>query len=101
MAGLAELIFDSQLYGAEAIQKAAYRAMHAFTLDLKVDGDNIICKLIGNITTEHAAFERAVEEFRKDVLDYQLRAQLQAETAPIRNLIIGLAFSNARLNQSE
>ncbi|MCL6704625.1 His-Xaa-Ser system protein HxsD [Pseudomonas sp. T1.Ur] len=101
MAGLAELIFDSQLYGAEAIQKAAYRAMHAFTLDLKVDGDNMLCKLVGNITTEHAAFERAVEEFRKDVLDYQLRAQLQAETAPIRNLIIGLAFSNARLNQSE
>lgn len=101
MAGLAELIFDSQLYGAEAIQKAAYRAMHAFTLDLKVDGDNMLCKLVGNITTEHAAFERAVEEFRKDVLDYQLRAQLQAETAPIRNLIIGLAFSNARLKPSE
>ncbi|SCX63862.1 MULTISPECIES: His-Xaa-Ser system protein HxsD [unclassified Pseudomonas] len=101
MAGLAELTFDSQLYGAEAIQKAAYRAMHAFTLDLKVDGDNILCTLIGNITTEQGTFERAVEEFRKDVLDYQLRAQLQAETAPIRNLIIGLAFSNARLNPSE
>ncbi|QTH14412.1 His-Xaa-Ser system protein HxsD [Pseudomonas corrugata] len=101
MAGLAELAFDSQLYGAEAIQKAAYRAMHAFTLDLKVDGDNILCTLIGNITTEPNTFERAVEEFRKDVLDYQLRAQLQAETAPIRNLIIGLAFSNARLNLSE
>ncbi|TNF85669.1 His-Xaa-Ser system protein HxsD [Pseudomonas sp. ICMP22404] len=101
MAGLAELTFDGQLYGAEAIQKAAYRAMHAFTLDLKVDGDNILCTLVGNITAEQEAFERAVEEFRKDVLDYQLRAQLQAETAPIRNLIIGLAFSNARLNQSE
>ena len=58
----------------------------------------MICKLIGNITTEQDAFERAVEEFRKDVLDYQLRAQLQTETAPIRNLIMGLAFSNARLN---
>ena len=51
MAGLAELTFDSQLYGAEAIQKAAYRSMHAFTLDLKVDGGSMICKLIGNITT--------------------------------------------------
>ncbi|MCY1456854.1 His-Xaa-Ser system protein HxsD [compost metagenome] len=97
MAGLSELTFDSKLYGAEAIQKAAYRAMHAFTLDLKVDGESILCRLVGNITTEQDAFERAVEEFRKDVLDYQLRAQLQAETAPIRNLIMGLAFSNARL----
>ncbi|EMM7964698.1 TPA: His-Xaa-Ser system protein HxsD [Pseudomonas aeruginosa] len=98
MAGLAELTFDSQLYGVDAIQKAAYRSMHAFTLDLKVEGGNMLCKLIGNITTEQDAFERAVEEFRKDVLDYQLRAQLHAETAPIRNLIMGLAFSNARLN---
>lgn len=98
MAGFAELTFDSQLYGAEAIQKAAYRSMHAFTLDLTVDSGILLCKLIGNITTEQAAFERAVEEFRKDVLDYQLRAQLQTETAPIRNLIMGLAFSNARLN---
>ncbi|KPA88207.1 His-Xaa-Ser system protein HsxD [Pseudomonas asplenii] len=98
MAGLAELTFDSKLYGAEAVQKAAYRAMHAFTLDLTVDGESILCRLVGNITTEQEAFERAVEEFRKDVLDYQLRAQLQAETAPIRNLIMGLAFSNARLN---
>ncbi|MBA6063977.1 His-Xaa-Ser system protein HxsD [Pseudomonas sp. TE6283] len=98
MAGLAELTFDSKLYGAEAIQKAAYRAMSAFTLDLTVDGESIHCRLVGNITTEQDVFERAVEEFRKDVLDYQLRAQLQAETAPIRNLIMGLAFSNARLN---
>ncbi len=101
MAGLAELTFDSQLYGTEAIQKAAYRSMRAFTVDIKVDGGIILCKLIGNITTEQDAFERAVEEFRKDVLDYQLRAQLQIETAPIRNLIMGLAFSNARLNWSE
>lgn len=63
MAGLAELTFDSQLYGAEAIQKAAYRSMHAFTLDLKVDGGSMICKLIGNITTEQDAFERAVADF--------------------------------------
>ncbi|MFK8399877.1 His-Xaa-Ser system protein HxsD [Pseudomonas sp. BGr12] len=98
MAGLVELTFNSQLYSAEAIQKAAYRSMHAFTLDLQVDGGSMLCKLIGNITTEQEAFDRAVEEFRKDVLDYQLRAQLQAETAPIRNLIMGLAFSNARLN---
>ncbi|WP_425048868.1 hypothetical protein [Pseudomonas aeruginosa] len=52
MAGLAELTFDSQLYGTEAIQKAAYRSMHAFTVDIKVDGGIILCKLIGNITTE-------------------------------------------------
>ncbi|WP_110968810.1 His-Xaa-Ser system protein HxsD [Pseudomonas huaxiensis] len=101
MAGLTELTFDSKLYRAEAVQKAAYRAMHAFTLDLKIDGENILCRLVGNITTEQGAFERAVEEFRKDVLDYELRAQLQAETAPIRNLIMGLAFSNAKLNRGE
>jgi len=98
MAGLAEVTFDCKLYGAEAVQKAAYRGMNAFTLDLKVAGDGIVCRLVGNITTEQEAFERAVEDFRKDVLDYQLRAQLQAETAPIRNLIMGLAFSNLRLD---
>jgi len=101
MANQVQLVFDQRLYCAEAIQKAAYRGMQAFTLDIQSEGERYVCVLQANITTAQEAFDKAVEEFRKDVLDYQLRAALQAETAPIRNLIMGIAFSSARLNRSE
>lgn len=93
-----ELVFQQAFYSAEAIQKAAYRGMNAFTLDLKVEGEVFRCILMANITTDQDAYSRAVEDFRKDVLDYQLRLKLQAETAPIRNLIMGIAFSNSGLS---
>ncbi|MGV8842695.1 MAG: His-Xaa-Ser system protein HsxD [Pseudomonas sp.] len=91
------LTFDHRLYGAESIQKAAYRGMHAFTLDLQVEGDAFSCTLLGNITTAPPAFDKAVEEFKKDVLDYQLRGKLRAETEGVRNLILGVAFSKTGL----
>lgn len=91
------LIFDQRLYDAEAIQKAAYRGQHAFTLDLQVEGEAFSCTLLGNITTAPAAFDKAVEDFKKDVLDYQLRSKLRAETEGVRNLILGVAFSKTGL----
>lgn len=93
------LSFDEKLYSPESIQKAAYRGQHAFTLGLTAQGGTLACELLANITTSEDAFEVAVEEFRKDVLDYQLRSKLQEQTASIRNMILGVAFSNSGLIQ--
>jgi His-Xaa-Ser system protein HxsD len=38
-----------------------------------------------------------VQDFKKYVIDYQLRHQLNTETLPIKNLILGLAFSKTGL----
>jgi His-Xaa-Ser system protein HxsD len=92
------LTFAQRFYDAEVIQKAAYRGQSAFTLDMKIQGDDLVCTLLCNITTSSETFTKAVEDFKKDVLDYQLRSKLQAQTTAVRNLILGVAFSQSGLN---
>lgn len=91
------LVFDERLYDAQVLQKAAYRSINALTVDITPDGGQFICALSSNIGVDEPSFQAAVQEFKKDVLDYQLRHRLNAETQPIKNLILGLAFSKTGL----
>lgn len=91
------LTFDERLYDVQALQKAAYRSMNSLTVDIKSSDGQFICALSSNIGIEEPAYLFAVQEFKKDVLDYQLRHRLNAETLPIKNLILGLAFSKTGL----
>lgn len=93
--------FDGRLYSAEAIQKAAYKSSNYFTVDIALDAGVIECKLIPNNGISSEQFDWAVEDFRKEVLDQQLRLKIKAETEPVRNLILGIAFSNTGLQDSE
>jgi His-Xaa-Ser system protein HxsD len=92
-----KLVFDERIYAVQVLQKAAYRSMSFLTVDIAVNGGQFICALSSNIGVDESSFLNAVQEFRKDVLDYQLRHQLSAETQPIKNLILGLAFSKTGL----
>lgn len=93
MSDVVRLIFDRQAYGAEALQKAAYRGLNYFTVDMVMADGGHECSLVRNSGVSDEEFTHAVEEFRKDALDYQLRLKLAAETEPVRNLILGIAFS--------
>lgn len=68
MSRTVELVYDRRLYDPQAIQKAAYVGLSAFTLDLQIEGEQLRCTLLCNLTTSAEAFKLAVEEFRKDVL---------------------------------
>lgn len=92
------LVYDQQLYEAQALQKAAYRAMNSLTIDIACADGKFSCVLSSNIGVEEPSFLLAVQEFKKDVIDYQLRHQLNAETLAIKNLILGLAFSKTGLS---
>jgi His-Xaa-Ser system protein HxsD len=92
-----KLIFDERLYDMQVLQKAAYRSMNSLTVDIAADEGRIICALSSNIDVDESSFLSAIQEFKKDVLDYQLRHQLSTETQPIKNLILGLAFSKTGL----
>lgn len=92
-----KLVFDERLYDALVLQKAAYRSMNSLTVDIAPDSGQFVCVLSSNIGVEESSFLSAVLEFKKDVLDYQLRHRLNAETQPIKNLILGLAFSKTGL----
>ncbi len=92
-----KLVFDEGIYDAPVLQKAAYRSMNSLTVDIATDEGQFICVMSSNIGVDESSFLSAVQEFKKDVLDYQLRHQLSAETQPIKNLILGLAFSKTGL----
>lgn len=92
-----EVIYDSSLYPAEVIHKAAYRSLNKMTLNIKVVGSNFVCELQSNKNISDETFELAVEEFKKDVLDYLLRDKIKKESEPLRNLILSIAFSKTGL----
>ena len=91
------LAFDERLYDAQALQKAAYRSINSLTVDITLSEGQFICVVSSNLGVDEPSFLSAVQEFKKDVLDYQLRHRLNAETQPIKNLILGLAFSKTGL----
>lgn len=95
------LKFDGQLYSPEAIQKAAYRSMTYLTADISMSTGVIVCVLVPNKSITEEQFNFGVEEFKKHVIDYQLRHNIKKETEPLRNLILGVAFSNTDLLKSE
>lgn len=95
------LVFDERLFSIEAVQKAAYRFIHLFAMDMSLDNGNIICTL--NPSQEHSpdGLEHYISEFKKEVLDQHLRIKIKGETEDVRNLILGIAFSNSGLIASE
>lgn len=96
------LAYDATLYDPEALQKAAYRGLEAFTANIFRDGKGQFqCVLEPNPGIGGEAFNAAVLNFKKDVLDYQLRLKLKVETEPVRNLILGIAFSRTGLRGGE
>ena len=101
MAEAVSISFASSIYDAEAIQKAAYKSINFITVDIQPVSEIIQCSLTPNIGVSDAQFYHSVEEFKKEVLDQQLRLKLKAETEPVRNLILGIAFSNTGLQGSE
>lgn len=92
-----KVLFDERLYDAQVLQKAAYRSINVLTVDITSEGNQFVCALSSNIGMDEQSFLSAVQEFKKDALDYQLRHRLAVETQPIKNLILGLAFSKTGL----
>lgn len=91
------VVFDEQLYDAQVLQKAAYRSLNSLTVEITTGKGALCCALSSNIGVAEPAFLLAIQEFKKDVLDYQLRYRLAVETQPVKNLILGLAFSKTGL----
>jgi His-Xaa-Ser system protein HxsD len=90
----AEVTFDATAHSADAIQRAAYKFLPEFSLDLTNASDQFRCTLR---FTDTADVESVVDDFRKEVLDQTLRERIRSETEDVRNLILALAFSKTSL----
>ncbi len=92
------LELDSSLYAIEAVQKAAYRFIDRLTVYLSLDGTLVICELS---RTPGCSTELSVlaDDFKRELLDQQLRLQIKNETADVRNLVLAYAFSRTGLQE--
>jgi His-Xaa-Ser system protein HxsD len=85
--------FDGQIQSLDALRAAAYRLIGKATCQIEKSGDRLICRLVpnANASSDDAALKAA---FLDLVTDENLRASLAISTAPVRNLILSLAFGS-------
>src|SRR4051812_36587837 len=92
-ADIIAVTFDSQVYSLTAVKKAAYKYLDRFSADISIVDTTISCRLTSTSSNEQGSRQRLIEDFRKEVLDQDLRETLKSETEAVRNLILSYAFS--------
>src|SRR6266446_2659998 len=93
--------FDSRIFTLTAIKKAAYKYLNAFVCDISVQENTVRCLLGFTTSTSEAAWTSLVDDFKKEVLDQDLREKLKVETESVRNLILAHAFSRTGIVSNE
>ena len=93
--------FDSQVFSLMAVKKAAYKYIDTFSADISIKDDEIRCLLNFTSPRSDESCARLVDDFKKEVLDQDLREKLKAETEPVRNLILAHTFSKTGLVSNE
>jgi His-Xaa-Ser system protein HxsD len=90
--------FDVDVYSVAAVKKAAYRYLHAFSAEISTEGSNIKCGMsfLSELSAESIA--SIIADFKKEVLDQDLRESLKRETEQVRNLILAHAFSRTGIS---
>ena len=69
--------FDSQVYSLTAVKKAAYKYLDCFSADISIVGTKIDCRLTFTSSNDHGSRQRLIEDFRKEVLDQDLKRSAQ------------------------
>lgn len=97
MAVSLDINFDDRVFSLDSVKKAAYRFIDKFSIDIKLTENQIYCVLTfsQNISPEGAAF--LFDDFKREVLDQDLRATIASETESVRNLVLAHAFSRTSL----
>lgn len=93
--------FDSQVFSLTAVKKATYRYIGSFSADIGIKDGEIRCLLNFSSPRNDESCARLVDDFKKEVLDQDLREKLKVETEPVRNLILAHAFSKTGLVSNE
>lgn len=88
--------FDITLFSKAAVLKAAYRVSDRLAVEFLEAEPALRCRVRLRSIASQGAEERlasAIDAFRREVLDQQLREQVRSETAHVRDLILAKAFS--------
>ena len=96
-----EVRFSSQTYNLDTIKRAAYRFTGQLAFNFLPEKEFIVCQitpLTGDAATD---MEAAINEFKNEVLDQDLRRTIADETAATRNVILAHVFSKTGLQSVE
>src|SRR5262245_43386229 len=93
--------FDSRVLSLTAIKKAAYKYLNAFVCDIRVQEDAVRCVLGFTTSRSEETCVQIVDDFKKEILDQDLRERLKEETESVRNLILAHAFSKTGIVSDE
>ena len=95
------ITFDATVYSVDAIKKAAYRSINRFAVNIAKEGNEIKCGLTFNESATEPQVKIYLDEFKKEVLDQDLRESIKKETEGVRNLILAHTFSKTGLIKDE
>jgi len=91
------LSFPLSMFSLEGIKRATYALMARATVRFETTPGEVRCILIPtSLKEEPEALER---DFRREVVDQDLRISIEAQTEPVRNAILGLTFSRTGLQE--
>jgi His-Xaa-Ser system protein HxsD len=89
------LIFDESTVTLDAVQRAAYALAGCATVNVRAVDGGWACDVHPRDGFEPHEVEHRL---RNEVIDQVLRARIAAETEPVRNLVLALAFSRTGLS---
>ena len=96
-----DISFHKSVYPLDVLKKAAYRFIDSFSIDFIPKDNQIYCTLNFNEKLTDKQCEYYLDQFKKEVLDQDLREKIKKETEPIRNLVLAQAFSKTNLIEDE
>jgi His-Xaa-Ser system protein HxsD len=104
----ARVCLNPRFYSREAILKACYWYTDVAFIHVPESPDGklvVSIKLKQQLPTlenpKPQSIEEIVGEFCNSVLDFELRRQVEAETAPVRQLILAKAFSESGILEQD
>ena len=86
---------SSGAFSIEAAKRAAYSLMERATASFQ-DGSDGLSVVLSPLAS-NCDLNGLERDFRRELLDQDLRINLEARTEPIRTAILGLAFSRTGL----
>ncbi|WP_159732656.1 His-Xaa-Ser system protein HxsD [Methylosinus sp. Ce-a6] len=92
------LELDRSIYSDEAVQKAAYRFIDRFAAIVSRADNSIVVEITFGTESSNQR-EHVVADFKKELLDQNLRLRIKTETEAVRNLILAYAFSKSGLQE--
>lgn len=93
----ATVTFDPNVISPLAVKKSAYKYMGRFSADIVAEPQRLVCHLSFDGSPNETQVQHFIADFKKEVLDQDLREGLKKETEAVRNLILAHAFSQTGL----